>query len=169
MIIIENWVLIIINDHSKDKTLEIIKNLQLKDDRIKLINHLKNSGVYSSRVDCVLASKGKYLMLMDSDDMLINPNILEDLFNYNLKYNLDFIEFTSISFFEKNNNLTYIERYYHFHYFSKAIISQPELDDIQFSPNQKNNFFKVGCRVIWNKIIKKNINKIYTIYRKRIL
>lgn len=96
-------------------------------------------------------------MLMDSDDMLINPNILEDLFNYNLKYNLDFIEFTSISFFEKNNNLTYIERYYHFHYFSKAIISQPELDDIQFSPNQKNNFFKVGCRVIWNKIIKKKI------------
>ena len=41
---------------------------------------------------------------MDPDDMLINP-ILEELFKYNLKYNLDLIEFTVISFFEKNINL----------------------------------------------------------------
>ena len=99
-------------------------------------------------------------MLIDSDDMLINPKILEQLFNYNLKYNLDLLEFTSISFFEKTNSLTYIDRYYHYHYFSKDIISQPYLDDIQFNPNRinnNNNGFNVGCRVIWNKIIRKKI------------
>jgi len=153
----QNFEIIIVNDHSKDKTLNAIKKLQLKDGRIKLINHSKNSGVYSSRVDSILSSKGKYLMLMDSDDMLINPNILEYLFNYNFKYNLDITEFTVISFFESNNSLIYIERYHHFHYFSKNIISKPQLYDIQFKPNRINKAFNVGCRIIWNKIIKKSI------------
>jgi len=153
----QNFEIIIVNDHSKDKSLEVIKKLQFKDQRIKLINHSKNSGVYSSRVDSIIASKGKYLMLIDSDDMLINPKILEELFNYNLKYNLDLIEFTSISFFEKTNTLTYIDRYYHYHYFSKAIISQPYLDDIQFNPNRIKNDLNIRCRVIWNKIIRKKI------------
>jgi glycosyltransferase involved in cell wall biosynthesis len=153
----QNYEIIVVNDYSKDETLKVIKKLQLKDKRIKLINHSKNSGVYSSRVDSILVSKGKYLMLMDSDDMLINPNILEYLFNYNLKYNLDLIEFTVISFLEKTNSLIYIEKYHHFHYFSKTIISKPQLDDIQFNPNTVNKAFNVECRIIWNKIIKKSI------------
>ena len=153
----QNFEIIIVNDHSKDKTLEVIKKLQLKDERIKLINHSKNTGVYSSRVDSILASKGKYLILMDSDDIFINPNILELLFKYNLKYNLDLIEFTVISFIEKDHYLTYIKNYYHFHNFSKAIIFQPRLDDIQFNPNNKYKTFNVNCRIIWNKIIKRNI------------
>ena len=153
----QNFEIIIVNDHSNDKTLEVIKKLQLKDGRIKLINHLKNSGVYTSRVDSILASKGKYLILMDSDDILINPNILKNLFNYNLKYNLDLIEFTVISFIENLSDLTYIRNYYHFHNFSKVIISQPQLDDILFNPNSINKAFNLECRIIWNKIIKRDI------------
>jgi len=153
----QNFEIIIINDHSQDKTLEVIKKLQLKDDRIKLINHSKNSGVYKSRVNSILASKGKYLILMDSDDILIDPNILEYLFNYILKYNLDLIEFTVLSFLENNNNLVYIRNYYHFHYLSNDIISQPQLDDIQFNPISINKTFNVECRIIWNKIIKRSI------------
>ena len=60
----QNFEIIIVNDYSKDKTLEVIKKLQLKDPRIKIINHSKNSGVYSSRIDSILASKGEYLMLI---------------------------------------------------------------------------------------------------------
>jgi glycosyltransferase involved in cell wall biosynthesis len=59
----QNFEIIIVNDHSNDETLKVIKKLQLKDGRIKLINHLKNSGVYTSRVDSILASKGKFLIL----------------------------------------------------------------------------------------------------------
>ena len=49
-------------------TLNIIKKLQSKDDRIKLINHSKNFGVYRSRIDAILLSKGKFLILMDPDE-----------------------------------------------------------------------------------------------------
>jgi len=84
-------------------------------------------------------------------------DILEYLFNYISKYNLDLIEFTVISFLENNKNLAYIRNYYHFHYFANDIISQPQLDDIQFNLNSRNKTFNIECRIIWNKIIKRNI------------
>ena len=152
----QNFEIIIVNDHSNDSTLAEIKKLQLEDNRIKLINHSKNLGVYNSRVDAIISSKGKYFILIDPDDILINPNLLQNLYNYNLKYNLDIIEYTVICYLEKRNEIKIIERYYHFHKFSKTIISQPELDDIYYYWNSKNKIsFKVGCRVIWNKIIRR--------------
>ena len=96
------------------------------------------------------------IILIDPDDILINPNLLQHLYNYNLKYNLDIIEYTVICYIEKSNIIKIIERYYHFHNFSKAIISQPELDDIYYYWNSKDIISsKVECRVIWNKIIKR--------------
>ena len=60
----KNFEIIIINDHSNDTTLAEIKKLQLEDNRIKLINHSKNYGVYNSRVDAIISSKGKYFILI---------------------------------------------------------------------------------------------------------
>ena len=152
----QNFEIIIVNDHSNDTTLFEIKKLQLEDSRIKLINHSKNFGVYNSRVDAIISSKGKYFILIDPDDIFINPNLLQNLYNYNLKYNLDMIEYTVICYIEKSNKIKIIERYFHFHKFSKTIISQPELDDIYYYLNSKNNISsKIGCRVIWNKIIRR--------------
>jgi len=88
--------------------------------------------------------------------MLISPNLLQELYNYNLKNNLDIIEYTVLCYLEKRNIIKIIERYYHFHNFSKTIISQPELDDIYYywysTSKQKP---KLECRVIWNKIIRR--------------
>ena len=152
----QNFEIVIVNDNSNDTTLSEIKKLQLEDNRIKLINHSKNLGVYNSRVDAVISSKGKYLILIDSDDMFINPNLFQKLYNYNLKYNLDIIEYTVICYVEKRNIIKIIGRYYHFHNFSRIIISQPELDDIYYYWNSKNHILSnVGCRVIWNKIIRR--------------
>ena len=152
----QNFEIIIVNDHSNDNTLDEIKKLQLEDNRIKLINHSKNLGVYNSRVDAIISSKGKYFILIDPDDIFINPNLLQHLYNFNLKYNLDIIEYTVICYFEKNNIIKIIKRYYHFHNFSKTIISQPELDDIYYYWISKNNISSnLGCRVIWNKIIRR--------------
>lgn len=171
----QNFEIVIVNDFSNDNTIDIIMKLQLKDDRIRLINHLKNLGVYTSRVDGILASRGKYIILMDPDDMFLNPNIFEKLYNYNLKYNLDIIEFTTICYIEENHNFTIIRKYYHNHNFPKKIISQPILSDIYFyHPGTENNT-KVQCRVIWNKIIKRKVilNSIlyigYDYYRKRFI
>ena len=153
----QNFEIIIVNDFSNDNTIDIIRKFQLKDDRIRLINHLKNLGVYTSRVDGILASRGKYIILMDPDDMFLNLNLLQKLYNFNLRYNLDIIEFTTICYIEENHNFTIINKYYHKHNFTKKVISQPILSDIYFYYPGTYNNSRVQCRIIWNKIIRRKV------------
>ena len=56
----DDYEIIIINDYSDDKSYAIIERLQLQNNKIKIINHERNLGIYKSRVDAVLNSKGKY-------------------------------------------------------------------------------------------------------------
>ena len=91
----QDFEIIIVNDNSNDNTESIIKKLVLKENRIKVINHPKNLGVYASRVDAILNSKGKYILLMDPDDMLLNPNLFYELYKLNIKYNLDIIDLST--------------------------------------------------------------------------
>ena len=65
--------------------------MQLDDDRIKLISHSQNLGVYSSRIESILNTKSKFILLMDPDDMYMNENLFQDLYNINIKQNFDII------------------------------------------------------------------------------
>ena len=69
--------LIIINDCSTDKTEKICNKFVRKNSYIKLINLKKNSGVSIARNLGIRKSKGKYLIFLDSDDLLINSTLLK--------------------------------------------------------------------------------------------
>ena len=58
----KNFEIIAVNDNSNDQTINIIQRLKSKDNRIKIINHNKNLGVYASRVEAILYSKGEYII-----------------------------------------------------------------------------------------------------------
>jgi glycosyltransferase involved in cell wall biosynthesis len=155
----QNFEIIIVNDNSKDETEEIIKRLQLDDNRIKLINHNINKGVYYSRIEAILFAKGKYILLMDPDDLYLNENLFKQLYNYNLKYNLDIIEFTVFQQIEGRRNIFYPKKHFesHYHNFTNDIINQPNLSKILFlTPNNKMYSHSI-CRNIWNKIIRRKI------------
>ena len=152
----QDFEIIIVNDHSNDKTENIIKEIASKDKRIKYINHILNSGVYNSRVDAFFISKGKYILLMDPDDMLLNPKLFEKLYYFNLNYNLDIIEFTTLISIEKYSNLKIRKRMYHYHNI-KGILFQPQLSDIFFYHPIYKNISSVQCRNIWNKIIRREV------------
>ena len=85
----QDFEIIIVNDASEDETEKIVKRMQLDDDRIKLISHSKNLGVYRSRIESILNSKSKFILLMDPDDMYMNENLFQDLYNINIKQNFD--------------------------------------------------------------------------------
>ena len=89
----KDFEIVIVNDNSIDNTENIIKQIQSKDKRIKYINHLNNLGVYASRADAILNSNGKYVVLMDPDDIIMNQDLFQELYNFNLENNLDIIEF----------------------------------------------------------------------------
>ena len=155
----KNFEIIIINDFSKDNTENIIKRIQKGDNRIKLINHSKNLGVYRSRVESILNAKGKYVILMDPDDMFLNQNLFKELFKYNLKSNLDIIEFSVYHKIEGTRKIFFPDNHFenHFHNFPKKIIYQPELSNLLYYFPGTNEYSHTICRNIWNKMIKKNL------------
>ena len=167
----QDFEIIIVNDNSNDNTEIITKSIMFKDQRIKIIKHSETLGVYASRVDAILASRGKYILLMDPDDMLLNPNLFLELYYYNLKNNLDIIEFTVFCFEEKNSELIIKDSRYHYHNL-EGIIYQPELSNIFFYDSTTKNYSYVQCRNIWNKILRrelvlKTINYIGKDYYKK--
>jgi len=155
----QDFEIIIVNDFSNDNTLSIIKRLQKEDERIRIINHYKNSGVYNCRVEASLNANGKYILFLDPDDIILNQYLLEYLYNYNSHYNLDIIEFLV---YRKNENKNFIyypkyNRLNHNHNWKNNIIYQPELSDIIFFEPNTKKYNYIICRTIWNKIYRKEL------------
>ena len=69
----KNWELVIVDDGSTDKSLEVIKKLikifKIKD-KIKIIKHDKNEGCGSALRDAINHSSGDLIAILDSDDTL---------------------------------------------------------------------------------------------------
>ena len=154
-----NFEIIIVNDNSYDNSEKIIKRFQLLDNRIKLITHSKNLGVYYSRKEAALNTNGQFILFMDPDDMLLNPFLFEELYYYNLKYNLDMIEFC-VYLQEEGKKKIALPIYHglnHYHNYEKKIIYQPELTDIIFYIPNTKKYTSIFCRTIWNKLVRKKI------------
>ena len=153
----QDFEIIIINDLSNDNTYNIIAQLKKKDNRIKIINHVKNLGTYHSRVEGVVNSRGKYIIFLDPDDLFLNPYLFELLFIYYNYFNLDIIEFTTYFQIEESNEIYYPEKntFNHNHNFKKRFIYQPELSNILFYKPRTKKYSQVICRTVWSKLYKK--------------
>lgn len=75
----ENFEVILINDKSTDKSVEIINSYIEKDKRFKLINLERNSGAAVARNAGIIAAKGKYIAFIDSDDKWISTKLEEQV------------------------------------------------------------------------------------------
>jgi glycosyltransferase involved in cell wall biosynthesis len=77
----KEWELIILDDGSKDRTVDICKAYEAKDTRIKVYVNPINLGQFKNRNKIVDYAQGKYVKYLDSDD-LIYPYGLEQLVYY---------------------------------------------------------------------------------------
>ena len=57
--------------------------------RVRIFYHLKNMGVWRTRIDGLLYSNGKYILFFDTGDLYADNYVLEDAFNLIEKYQLD--------------------------------------------------------------------------------
>ncbi|WP_309609604.1 glycosyltransferase family 2 protein [Flavobacterium sp.] len=64
-----NWEMIIVDDFSQDKTVEIIHNFMEEDVRIHLIKLNKNTGTGVARNTALKNAFGRYIAFLDSDDL----------------------------------------------------------------------------------------------------
>ncbi len=99
-----SWELILVDDGSKDNSIEIIKNYCKDDDRIKLIiRDREPKGGSTCRNIGAFSANGEFLIFLDSDDLLSNTcleNRLDKIRNTEYK----FIVFPMASFENDVNN-----------------------------------------------------------------
>jgi len=72
----KNLELIVCDDGSSDRTLDIVTNLSQKDNRIYVLHNKENMGISFSRNKCLDVSTGDLIALCDSDDWW-DPNKLK--------------------------------------------------------------------------------------------
>lgn len=141
----KNYEVILIDDKSKDNSLDIIKEYEKKYSNFFVIENEKNSGPGASRNKGIDASKGEYIMFVDSDDY-IEPNTLEDAINAAKKYNADIVRY---DFSRSISNIEYADRRLY-----------PKLKDkiIEVDIN-KGDYFLLETAGPCNKLFKKDLIK----------
>nr|WP_295761705.1 glycosyltransferase family 2 protein [uncultured Intestinibacter sp.] len=138
--------IILINDGSKDNSLNICKNFHNKDSRIKIIDK-ENEGVGSARNDGIKIAKGEWISFIDSDDF-VESDFLECLYNEAISKNVEicgclYDEYKDEKFINvpnfKNLNINGLSTGKEF---------------LNFFYNPSNSYESVCCVVVWNKIYK---------------
>lgn len=142
---LKDFELIIVNDGSKDSSLEIIKKYMKNDSRIKLINNEKASGNPGTpRNQAIKISRGHYIGFVDSDDWI-------DQYMYKTLIDKAIQEKSDIVFsggFKNFKNKKFDKRKYDNKYFN----------DIQ------SKYFKFHeSFMIWDKIFRTDIIKAFDI------
>ncbi len=83
-----NFELIIIDDFSRDRSKEIIKEYKEMDNRIKFLFHNENKGIARSTNDGINLAKGKFIAFIDSDDVWDKKKLEKQLLVLEMNENL---------------------------------------------------------------------------------
>ena len=95
-----DWELLITDDGSTDKTINVINKHQKEDSRIKLFILKVNSGAGVARNNSIKKANGKYIAFCDSDDLWV-PHKLTKQIDFMKKNNL-FFTYSSFEIIDEN-------------------------------------------------------------------
>ena len=135
---LKNIEIICIDDGSLDGSLQILKNYEKLDNRLKII-HQNNKGAGMARNEGIKISKGKYLSFLDSDDLYPNNLTLSIMYNKAIK-NKAIILGGGLRYFTEENETIYL--------FENKNISFEYEGTIKFIDYQYDLFYQ---RFIYNK------------------
>lgn len=85
----QNWELLITDDGSTDKSVEIVSKYCIKDDRISILVPDEHQGIARTRNMSIARAKGKFVAFLDSDDIWY-PEKLEKQVGYMLENDVAF-------------------------------------------------------------------------------
>jgi len=150
--------ILLIDDCSKDNSLSIIKKLQLEDLRIRIIKNKVNRGPLFSKSIAALNSRGKFTILLDSDDLFVNENLFNICYKEAKNNNIDIIEFSGFESYNKllkiSDKLPTIPLYLKYKK-NNVIIRQPQLSNYMFYKDKGK--YKEIDGYLWGKLIKTTI------------
>ena len=151
--------IIVVDDFSKDNSVFLIKTLIKNDPRIILFQNKENRGTLYTKTRGALLSKGKYIMILDQDDMYAQKNSLSTLYRIIEKKKLDILGFAELI---SNFNLTQKKGIHH--YIKTKVLFQPDIEGMMYAHNKYGEIRRTGdviwCYIYKSKLFKKIINQI---------
>ena len=90
----KNIEIIIVDDAPFEDNSQTLEYLYENEPRLRIFKHSTKKGLWRSRMDGYLYSKGKYIYYIDPGDILVDNYVFEDIYNLVTKYNLDTVRFT---------------------------------------------------------------------------
>ena len=144
--------IVIVDDCSKDNSVYLIKNYMINDSRIVLFENKENKGALYTKTKGILLSKGKYIMILDEDDIFVQRDAFSTLYDEAERNNLDLLGFgiliskSKINIIKANIIKTI-----------PPIISQPELGEKLFNHTSDGEIKQMFSGNIVNYFVKKDI------------
>ena len=138
-----NWNLLIRDDNSTDKTLEIIQNYHKKDKRIKILKDNKgNLGIVRNFEELLKSSESEFIMFSDQDDIWVENKLDMYLKMIEKIKNKGFMIHSDAILFDKNKSNILKDTF-----ISKKAINKG-LENVFF------NYFVQGATILISKEIK---------------
>lgn len=129
--------IILVDDGSTDKSLEICKKYAMRDHRIKIITQ-DNSGVSAARNKGLEVASGEYIGFVDADDW-IEREMYESMYGQAQRIKAEVILCDYVEQEEKQKNKQY-------HIENTVLISQQEKEEFIISLLAGNDLLGTGCR-----------------------
>ena len=150
--------IVMVDDCSKDNSVNLIKELMKTEPRIVLYENQENKGALYSKTRGVLLAKGKYVMILDEDDFYSQRDAFSCLYSEAEKNNLDFLGFLA------RHSGTRIARKDETFGDKKRIITQPELSNLMYYPSSDGRIHRfagvMADLFIKTSVLQKAIRKI---------
>lgn len=141
-----NLEIILINDGSTDKSLDICNKKKKEDSRIVVID-IDNNGVSTARNQGIDVATGEYCCFVDSDDWIEEDHI------YKMVCNIDNYDAVVVGYYKDS-----------FSQSKKAYLSTSIINFNKISENCTDFFVNGFIHPCWNKLFRTNVLKKYKIY-----
>ena len=171
----KNWELLVLDDGSKDNTLQTIEEFSQKDSRIKALPNGKNMGVSATRNRGIELASGDWIAFLDSDDMW-EPLKLEKQFEIVENKSAEFL-FTGSSYineegepykgiFEVPEKVTYKKlRNQNVISCSSVLVKKKYFQNIKMERDEMHEDYAVWLRILKLGVTAFGVNKPLLIYR----
>ena len=145
---LKNIEIIIVDDLSTENSTDVYNHLLENDNRIRVLYHLKHMGIFKTRIDGFLYSRGPYILHFNPGDLFADNFVLEDVYNLIIKYNLDSVRFAFTQYKDKINN----------EYTTKTYFYPNEDLKIKYEKAEGNkNKKSFEYETIFNRLIRANV------------
>ena len=145
---LKNIEIIIVDDLSTENSTDVYNHLLENDNRIRVLYHLKHMGIFKTRIDGFLYSRGPYILHFNPGDLFADNFVLEDVYNLIIKYNLDSVRFAFTQYKDKINN----------EYQTKTYFYPEEELKIRYEKTEGNqNKKSFEYETIFNRLIRANV------------